>query len=525
MPSRGGAIPRRLVDIAIFAALLAVVAFAAFAVQVVRDIGQLRNDVERRVHWLQAVHRAQGVLTSGEGRVDLPLATMVAGLPSSGVRDDLRRFDNVPMAEQQRILYDLIPAIRRQNSLSSVRLGARVRALEPLLFGTLSLCGGFLLLALLVRVRDHQVARSEEGRLRAQHGLALLESQLELVEVGICQLDSANRLLRASRAVHRLTEAWEGPESWWSQLSEGITLPRIGRCPICATPETRGRVSVRVVPPGERLPRYFEITFGGHGHAAGGPFALVRDTTDSHNMELNLRAADRLASIGTMAASLVHEVNNPLASVMLNLDLLAQRVVSGDPEVQEALQDTVEGIDHVRAVATDLRNLSALADGPRGPVRVADVVGTAGRMAAAQVGLRGCLLQDVPTELPEVDGVSSQLAQVVLNLVLNAVQAMPEDVDHRIVVRGREADEGVVIEVEDDGPGIPADHQPHVFEPTFTTKPPGEGTGLGLFVCRRIVESHEGRINLQSIPGRTVVRVWLPTVRSGRSTTRPDPRS
>jgi signal transduction histidine kinase len=124
--------------------------------------------------------------------------------------------------------------------------------------------------------------------------------------------------------------------------------------------------------------------------------------------------------------------------------------------------------------------------------------------------LEGVHVERAYEEVPPVAGSGSELNQVWTNLLDNAADAVASRPEARITVRVRRADRGVIVDIEDNGPGIPADVIGRVFEPFFTTKPPGAGTGLGLDLARRVVEAHHGELFVESEPGRTVFTVALP---------------
>jgi len=121
------------------------------------------------------------------------------------------------------------------------------------------------------------------------------------------------------------------------------------------------------------------------------------------------------------------------------------------------------------------------------------------------------LIVDADTDLPTVEGLGGELNQVWINLIDNALDAIPKG--GRIAVTLRRDPKGAVVRITDDGPGIPADLVSRIFDPFFTTKAVGEGTGLGLDIARQIVRRHRGEINVDSAPGRTEFRVWLPAAK------------
>lgn len=238
---------------------------------------------------------------------------------------------------------------------------------------------------------------------------------------------------------------------------------------------------------------------------------LVRDITIQRETEHRLAISERMASVGTLAAGVAHEINNPLTYVLGGLDDLAHQLtqlaargtdVTG---LRERLAEVSDGAGRVRDIVAALRVYSRV-DTKTAIERVAlsHVVERALAMCGSQLR-QGARVVSRITSAPHVFGDSSQLIQVVVNLLLNAIQALSatERADARIEVRVETDSRGwAVITIDDNGPGIPSDLQAHVFDPFFTTKPRGQGTGLGLSISQRIVSEHGGELRLDSEPGR-----------------------
>ncbi len=250
---------------------------------------------------------------------------------------------------------------------------------------------------------------------------------------------------------------------------------------------------------------------------------FARDVTERRRIQVQLQHADRMVSVGTLAAGVAHEVNNPLAYVLANLDFVQRAVVelSALPEagplmdrleeLLPAIQDAVSGGRRVRDIVADLRTFSSPAEDTRRPVDVRTVLDTALHMAENEIRHRARLVRDYG-EVPRVLGSDARLAQVFLNLLVNAVQSLPEGAEHTLRVRTRTSPTGAaVVEIQDSGVGIPSSDLARVFDPFYTTKPVGVGTGLGLSICHAIVDALGGSIELESEAGRgTVARVTLP---------------
>jgi CheY-like chemotaxis protein/two-component sensor histidine kinase len=235
-----------------------------------------------------------------------------------------------------------------------------------------------------------------------------------------------------------------------------------------------------------------------------------------------------MASVGLLAASVAHEINNPLAILVSNLEFASEQidrllggsvgevpglVVERIHALAAPLRDAHEAAERVRLIARDLKVFSRSEEADsRGPVDIHSMLVSAIRMASNEIRHRARLTRDF-TVVAAVNGNESRLGQVFLNLIVNAAQAIPEgnagNNEIRIVTR-MEASGRVAIEIHDTGGGIPAEAIPHIFDAFFTTKAATVGTGLGLAICRRIVTEHDGEISVKSRAGSgTVFRVVL----------------
>jgi PAS domain S-box-containing protein len=262
----------------------------------------------------------------------------------------------------------------------------------------------------------------------------------------------------------------------------------------------------------------------------GQPAALsfARDLTERRLMQAKLMLAVRMVSVGALAAGVAHEINNPLAYTMANLDMIAQKrlpalgrlIEQGDAaaaepllaQVGEMIEIAREGADRVRSIVRDLKTFSRGDDERRGPVDVRRVLDASINMAWNEIRHHARLEKDFARVSP-VEGNESRLGQVFLNLLINAAQAIPEGhvADNLIRVSLRERAGRVIVEVSDTGSGIPPEIAARVFDPFFTTKQPGVGTGLGLAISHGIVTSARGEIRLRSEVGKgTTFTVDLP---------------
>ncbi|MEO7729856.1 MAG: two-component regulator propeller domain-containing protein, partial [Kofleriaceae bacterium] len=230
-----------------------------------------------------------------------------------------------------------------------------------------------------------------------------------------------------------------------------------------------------------------------------GPATVIsgRDVTERHRLRAKLLLSDRMVSLGTLAAGIAHEINNPLAYVTANLEVVADSLdeeanTSAEHlERKAAIADAREGAERVRKIVRGLRSFSRYEEERRIALALPDVIDAAIRLTGNELRHRAVLHRELGTT-PLVLADDGRLAQVFINLLVNAAHAIPEgNTDaHRITVRSRTDDAGrAVVEVEDSGRGMPLEIQARAFDPFFTTKAVGEGTGLGLSICHGIVSA------------------------------------
>jgi PAS domain S-box-containing protein len=273
--------------------------------------------------------------------------------------------------------------------------------------------------------------------------------------------------------------------------------------------------------------------------ACCGSLAVVRDVTNQRRLQSQLMVSDRMASVGTLAAGVAHEINNPLSALIVNLEYINECIASDvvsdvasdvvdlkdvhasagsiQATIREPLQDAIEAAQRVRFIVRDLKLFSrAPADVKGSAVDVIAIMESSLRMAWNEIRHRAQLVKEF-SPVAFVDGTDARLGQVFLNLIVNAAQAIPEghaDANH-IRVSIRQTGERVTIAVHDTGAGIPRENIGRVFEAFFTTKAVGVGTGLGLAICHRIVMDMGGELTVESLEGRgTTFRVSLPASKS-----------
>jgi PAS domain S-box-containing protein len=395
------------------------------------------------------------------------------------------------------------------------------------------------------RVVGHcSAARDITARKRAEE--ALWQSQAVLAEaqaighVGSWDRDLATGLTRWSAGLSRIfglePSLEEQPrEAFLDRVhpdDRAHLVEEIGR----ALAERRSlEVEYRVVLPDGRTRVLFSrgrITTDAQGnpvHMRGS----VADITERKEMEEQLLLSSRMATVGTLAAGIAHEINNPLVAVAANVDLarewlgeLATRLTAAAPpegdrvadvlaQVSEALADARSGAERIRIIVSDLYTFAPGDEAAATQVDLTRALEAVLSLVSGEVQKRGRLVTDLQA-VPRVKASDSRLGQVFLALLLNAAQALPvgDPARHRVRVSARTAPTGhAVVEIEDSGEGMTPEVQRRIFDPFFSARRAGagRGTGLGLTVARNLVEQLGGTLSVESRPGAgTTFRVVLP---------------
>ncbi len=392
------------------------------------------------------------------------------------------------------------------------------------------------------------------------HGLETLArqvvTQLELRRMNLLQTrlieelrTSSERFSVIQHAANDIIWDWDlrtGKVSWNERVTEVLGYPPqevredSGWWPSLVHPDDRERVAEgfrRAVHGGKQLwtdeyrlrranGTYARVLDRGAilRNPAGAPVRIlgtVVDMSEREEMRARLALADRMASVGTLAAGVAHEINNPLAYVIANLDYARQEIEKAaaaqvPPEgehLPRALREAREGAERVRLIVRDLKTFSRPDDARLERVDLHQAIDSAVTMAWNEIRHRARLVKAYQP-VPDVWANEARLGQVFLNLLINAAHAIPAGAADRNEIRvvTRVDEQGrVVIEIHDTGAGIPEDIRPRVLEPFFTTKPLGEGTGLGLSICHGIVLSLGGELQFDTEVGKgTTFRVILP---------------
>ncbi len=261
--------------------------------------------------------------------------------------------------------------------------------------------------------------------------------------------------------------------------------------------------------------------------------AIKRDLTGVKQAQAAMLLADRLSSLGTLAAGVGHEINNPLGAVLASLAFIRDALPHGTSsvgstlrdELDAALADAIEGAERIRDIVADLRGLTRPDETGHGPIQVRSAVETAVRMVRNEIRHRATLTVDLG-DAGAIWANEARLVQVFLNLLMNAAQALPagEPASQRIDVRVRRGEHGGArVDVADTGVGIAPENLTRIFDPFFTTKPVGMGTGLGLSICHSIVTSLGGEIRVASEVSRgTTFTVSFPPAPESAAATVPE---
>ena len=253
--------------------------------------------------------------------------------------------------------------------------------------------------------------------------------------------------------------------------------------------------------------------------------------TKDASSELSLQLQnDRLATLGVLSAGLAHELNNPLGYVSANLRFLSREILdlkaqlsNGTKSLEDAapllsewsrvLFESIEGVQSIGNLVRDMKGFARSDSSPPQWFELQEVLESSLRIVWHELKHRICLEKHVDAILPCIEGNPLQMQQVFVNLLVNAAQAMDTAPGEsgKVEVALTKKDGGILVTVKDNGRGIPAEYMEKIFQPFFTSKPSGKGTGLGLFICRQLVMGHGGHIHVESQLGEgTTVRIWLP---------------
>ena len=244
-------------------------------------------------------------------------------------------------------------------------------------------------------------------------------------------------------------------------------------------------------------------------------FVKFRFEEQQAQMTRQLVQNEKMAAMGRLASGIAHELNNPLAAVMGYAQLLLR-----DPKTSPETMPTILKVDaearRMREIVRSILTFARASTEQAEPIKLSAVIAASLELLNHERRRRDVnIVTEIEASERAVLGDANNLKQVYINLIGNALHALEDQKNRRVVLRlGYDPKrETVISEVEDNGPGIPEEIQDKIFEPFFTTKGEGKGTGLGLYVVNGIIEKHRGSIELESKPGRTLFRVILPAAK------------
>jgi PAS domain S-box-containing protein len=345
---------------------------------------------------------------------------------------------------------------------------------------------------------------------------------LRSIGEGVVACDAARRVRFMNPIAERLT-GWTEQEAIGRAIEEVVSGGANGAASLLdralseRSEQTSPADRLRLVGSGAAEPRAIDELAApilDDGALLGGVLVL-RDVSERQRMQKQVGLGERLASLGTLAAGMCHEINNPLTFIMANAQFLESAIDGWQRQLREqgsfeladrtwkarqALDDLREGAERIRRIIADLSVFGRPLDEPCSPTDVRACVEWALRVSAAQTRTRARVIKDVKP-VPPVNATETRLSQVLVNLLINAAHAVPEgDAERQTIRVATDVDEHgrVVLSVEDSGGGIPPEILPHIFDPFFTTKLDGIGSGLGLATCHGIVQSLGGEIRVFS---------------------------
>jgi signal transduction histidine kinase len=240
-----------------------------------------------------------------------------------------------------------------------------------------------------------------------------------------------------------------------------------------------------------------------------GSQGIARDVTEKRALLQRLVAAERLVATGRLAAGVAHEINNPLQAISSHLSIVASKV-GQEKTVRPNLDMIRESIDRIRDIVRRMLDVHRPSPQQRAPTDLNRILEDVLSLTENQLIAGGVKVKkELSAEIPSVDGESHEFHQVFLNLVLNAQEAMPRG--GTLTVRTLASGAEVICEISDTGVGIPQEHLETIFEPFFTYRTSGDGTGLGLYLVRNIIQKYEGSIEVESQMGEgTTFRIKFP---------------
>ncbi len=506
------------------------------------DLGRLSSRLVGRIRDTLAVDKIAVFLPEVEGVDSVGSFVAVASEGSDGARlpvirqasalgvrllsgqmtviDDpqpLRRFGGDEAVEWRDAgIYNFVPCVSKDATIAVIALGRRPQS-EPLSSEDITLLGAVAGQAATAlenaRLYGQLSVKADEIERLRQFGDSVVESLSD----GLIVVDLEDRVLRWNKRVEMLTGVDRA-------RAVGRRLPGLFAKPFIETllsvrqesqtPTTMYRVPLVTGHGDDRrnlLVNLAVAPFKTSDGSQAGWILVLEDVTDRANLEEQLRLSEKMAAIGLLAAGVAHEVNTPLTGISSFTQMLLERSEPDDPRTQ-LLEKIERQTFRAAKIVNSLLNLARPSGGETGPVDLNAVIGDILSLLEHQFKLGHVQVRkDLAKPAVVVRGVEYKLQQVFLNLFLNARDAMPKG--GWLTVATRLEGDAAVIEVADTGVGIPPDQLGRIYDPFFTTKPEGRGTGLGLSVTYGIVQEHGGTLTCDSQAGQgTRFRLVLPSI-------------
>ncbi|MCA9070981.1 MAG: PAS domain-containing sensor histidine kinase, partial [Planctomycetaceae bacterium] len=236
----------------------------------------------------------------------------------------------------------------------------------------------------------------------------------------------------------------------------------------------------------------------------------LRDVTERVLVDDRMRRMERYLGLGSLAGGLHHEIKNPLAALSLHVQLLEEQIEERDPsdETLRMLGVIKKEVHRIGDVLQSFQDFASIGRLNLGPVNLPELIQRQVKLVRPRADQRKVTIHIEPSaeSLPTIEADQTRLEQVLLNLILNSMEAMPEGGE--VTISAQHADDVVHLEVSDTGPGVPDDLRDRIFDPYFTTK--SEGTGLGLALCDKIMRQHQGGLDYRSTDRGATFRLTLP---------------
>lgn len=435
---------------------------------------------------------------------------------SLGVRKTLaRRLIYILLLAFIALLWLLLLAFRWEVSLRAREAYYFGRQLFPLRAQAVPLTAVYAAFALLSAATIGLILRDRRKLAMQERIQTLLFQILQSLEIGVLVLNRRGQLTLANESARKIL-----PELTASrQLADpaGALMEHPGLSQIIESAVARGQYvrerDHNLGSPEESFQvRITTLPLKDLEARVNGTLLLISDVREQVAMERQMRTAERLSALGTLAAALAHEIRNPLEAISLNLELLERALVDGPPNpIATPKKGKYLGIlsAEIARLGATVENFLSFARpvrGISGPVEVVSILSSLVALVENQAAVQNVtftLQLDAPSIV--VEGFEDQLKQAFLNLLINSLEAMPDG--GRLALRAgiigdsRTGASGpfAVVRIQDTGPGIPPEEIERLFDPYYSTKP--KGTGLGLTIVHRILQEHRGRIRVESEPG------------------------